>query len=114
LTKEALNRTLSVCRDEAKSPDLLHRALKNDLEPVVFEAYSEVGRVKKTLLDLGAQNAAMSGSGASVFAIFDKEETRQAALKALDKEVNWRKFAVAAVSRKEYREQIFGKLHPMG
>jgi 4-diphosphocytidyl-2-C-methyl-D-erythritol kinase len=114
LTKEVLNRNLSVCRDEAKSPDLLHRALKNDLEPVVFEAYSEVGRVKKTLLDLGAKNAAMSGSGASVFAIFDKEETRQAALKALDKEVNWRKFAVAAVSRKEYREQIFGKLHPMG
>jgi 4-diphosphocytidyl-2C-methyl-D-erythritol kinase len=114
LTKEALNRNLSVCRDEVKSLDLQHGALKNDLEPVVFEAYPEVGRVKKTLLELGATSAAMSGSGASVFAIFDKEETRQAALKALDKEVNWRKFAVAAISRKEYREQIFGKLYPMG
>jgi 4-diphosphocytidyl-2C-methyl-D-erythritol kinase len=48
----------------------------------------------------------MSGSGASVFAIFDKEETRQAALKALDTEVNWRKFAVAAISRDEYREAL--------
>jgi 4-diphosphocytidyl-2-C-methyl-D-erythritol kinase len=106
LTKQALNRNLSVCRNEAKSPDLLHSALKNDLEASVFTAYPEVKRVKETLLNLGAQNAAMSGSGASVFAIFDKEETRQAALKALDKEVNWRKFAVAAISRSEYREAL--------
>jgi 4-diphosphocytidyl-2-C-methyl-D-erythritol kinase len=110
LTKEALNRNLSVCRDEARSPDLLHRAIVNDLENAVFKAYPEVRRVKETLLELGARNAAMSGSGASVFAIFDKEETRQAALKALDNEVNWRMFAVAAVSRKEYREHIFNKL----
>jgi 4-diphosphocytidyl-2-C-methyl-D-erythritol kinase len=80
--------------------------LKNDLESSVFEAYQEVGRVKETLLALGAQNVVMSGSGASVFALFDKEETRQAALKALDNEVNWRKFAVAAISRSEYREAL--------
>jgi 4-diphosphocytidyl-2-C-methyl-D-erythritol kinase len=110
LTKDTLKRNLQVCRDEAKSLDLLHRAIVNDLEAVVFRAYPEVGRVKQSLLDLGARNAAMSGSGASVFAIFDKEETRQAALKALDKEVNWRKFAVAAISRREYREQVFNKL----
>jgi 4-diphosphocytidyl-2-C-methyl-D-erythritol kinase len=106
LTKQGLNRNLSVCRNEANSPDLLHSALINDLEASVFEAYAEVGRVKETLLALGARNAAMSGSGASVFAIFDKEETRQAALKALDDEVNWRKFAVAAISRSEYREAL--------
>jgi 4-diphosphocytidyl-2-C-methyl-D-erythritol kinase len=106
LTKQALNRNLSVCRNEARSSDLLHSALKNDLEPSVFEAYPEVRRVKETLLGLGASNVAMSGSGASVFAIFDKEETRQAALKALDIEVNWRKFAVAAISRSEYREAL--------
>jgi len=106
LTKQGLNRNLSVCRNEAKSSDLLHSALINDLEASVFGAYPEVRRVKETLLGLGAQNAAMSGSGASVFATFDKEETRQAALKALDNEVNWRKFAVAAISRSEYREAL--------
>ena len=106
LTKQGLNRNLFVCRNEANSPDLLHSALINDLEASVFEAYPEVRRVKETLLALGARNAAMSGSGASVFAIFDKEETRQAALKALDDEVNWRKFAVAAISRSEYREAL--------
>lgn len=106
LTKQALNRNLSVCRDEARSQDLLQCALKNDLEESVFEAYPEVRRVKSTLLELGARNAVMSGSGASVVAIFDKEETRQAALKALDNEVTWRKFAVAAISRSDYREAL--------
>jgi 4-diphosphocytidyl-2-C-methyl-D-erythritol kinase len=106
LTKEALNRNLQVCRSEAGSSDLLHSALKNDLEPCVFEAYPEVGRVKQVLLGLDARKVMMSGSGASVFAIFEKEETRQAALKALDREVNWRKFAVAAISRDKYREAL--------
>jgi 4-diphosphocytidyl-2-C-methyl-D-erythritol kinase len=106
LTKAALNRNLQVCRDEVRSTDLLHSAVRNDLEPSIFEAFPEVRRVKETLLSLGAQNALMSGSGASVFAIFDKEETRQAALKALDNEVDWRKFAVAAISRREYREAL--------
>jgi 4-diphosphocytidyl-2C-methyl-D-erythritol kinase len=58
------------------------------------------------MLDLGADRAMLSGSGGSVFAVFEKEETRQAALKARDKEVNWRKFAVATISRNEYREAL--------
>jgi len=80
--------------------------LINDFEMSVFDAFPEVERVKSTLLDLGAVNAAMSGSGASVFAVFDKEETRQAAKKALDVESTWRKFAVSTVSRSEYREAL--------
>ena len=106
LTKEALNHTLQVCRTEANSLELGHSALINDFEESVFNAFPEVRRVKETLLELGAVNAAMSGSGASVFAIFDKEETRQAAQKALDREVNWRKFAVATISRAKYREAL--------
>ena len=63
-------------------------------------------RDRQTLLDLDADRAMLSGSGGSVFAVFDKEETRQAAMKALDNEVNWRKFAVATISRNEYREAL--------
>jgi 4-diphosphocytidyl-2-C-methyl-D-erythritol kinase len=106
LTNEETNRILRVCRSEAESRDFLHSALKNDFEPTVFAAYPEIGRVKQTLIELGARQALMSGSGASVFGIFDKEETRQAALKALDIEVNWRKFAVATISRSSYRETL--------
>ena len=106
LTNYALNRILRVCRSEAESPDFLRRALINDFEPTVFAAFPEIRRAKQKLIELGASRALLSGSGASVFGFFDKEETRQAALKALDNEVNWRKFAVAAVSRSEYREKL--------
>jgi 4-diphosphocytidyl-2-C-methyl-D-erythritol kinase len=106
LTNQDLNRILRVCRSEAESPDFLSGALINDFEPTVFAAFPEIGRAKQKLLELGASRALMSGSGASVFGFFDKEETRQTALKALDIEVNWRKFAVAAVTRSEYREKL--------
>lgn len=106
LTNEASNRILRDCRKKAESLDPRHSVLINDFEESVFDAYPEIRRVKETLLELGAVNAAMSGSGASVFAIFDKTETRQAALKALDHESTWRKFAVATISRSEYREAL--------
>jgi len=102
LTNVGSNRILNVSRvAEIMSPDL-----KNDFEKTVFAAFPEIERVKSKLLDLGAKQALMSGSGASVFGIFDNEETRQTAVKALGQETDWRSFAVAAVSRKEYREKL--------
>jgi 4-diphosphocytidyl-2-C-methyl-D-erythritol kinase len=106
LTKQESERILQNCRFDLESADFKYTAFKNDFEITVFAAYPEVERVKNTLLDMGANRAMLSGSGGSVFAIFDKEETRQAALKALDNEVNWRKFAVATISRDEYREAL--------
>jgi 4-diphosphocytidyl-2C-methyl-D-erythritol kinase len=47
----------------------------------------------------------LSGSGSSIFAIFEKEETRQATMKALSNS-NWRMFAVATVTRSEYRDAL--------
>ena len=106
LTKQESKRKLQICRFDLESADFKYTAFKNDFEISVFATYPEVERVKNALLDLGADRAMLSGSGGSVFAIFDKEETRQAAMKALDKEVNWRKFAVATISRDEYREAL--------
>ena len=106
LTKQESKRRLQICRFDLESADFKHTAFKNDFEISIFAAYPEVERVKNTLLDLGADRAMLSGSGGSVFAIFEKEETRQTALKALDIEVNWRKFAVATISRDEYREAL--------
>lgn len=85
----------------ARGPEMV-----NDFEKMVFAAFPEIERVKATLLELGAETALMSGSGASVFGIFDNEETRQTALKALGTEANWRSFAVAAISRSKYREAL--------
>lgn len=106
LTSESAESSLTVCRNEAGSLDPFHTALINDLERTVSNAHPEISRVKDTLLELGSVNAAMSGSGATVFAVFDKQETRQAAEKALDREITWRKFAVSTISRSEYREAL--------
>ena len=106
LTKQDSKRKLQICRFDLESADFKYTAFKNDFETTVFAAYPEVERVKNTLLDLGADRAMLSGSGGSVFAVFDKEETRQTAMKALDKEVNWRKFAVATITRDEYRDAL--------
>jgi 4-diphosphocytidyl-2-C-methyl-D-erythritol kinase len=102
LTMTASNRILNVSR----AAEILYGELKNDFEKTVFAKFPEIERAKKMLTELGAKQALMSGSGASVFGIFDNEETRQTVLKALGKETDWRSFAVAAVSRKEYREKL--------
>lgn len=47
--------------------------VKNDFEPSVFPAFPIIAEVKQRLYDLGAVYASMSGSGASVFAIFDND-----------------------------------------
>lgn len=106
LTNTGVNRILRDCRFEAESLDPRHAASINDFEASVFAAFPMIRRVKQTLLELGAVNAAMSGSGASVFAIFDKIETRQAAIKALDHESTWRKFVVATISRSQYKDAL--------
>ena len=59
--------------------------LGNVFEEVLPEAYHEVFTIKRRLLDLGALNAAMSGSGPTVFGIFREEETAQQAKETLKK-----------------------------
>ena len=103
LTKETSKSILKICQNEAGSFNLRQNNFSNDFEKSVFRGFPEIERVKRKLLESGARTALLSGSGASVFAIFDNEETRQAAQKALDKEKNWRKFAVATISSDEYR-----------
>lgn len=62
-------------------PSLL---FKNDFEEVVFPAYPAIREIRDRLQTLGAAHAVMSGSGASVFGLFDKEETARAALRTFD------------------------------
>ena len=44
--------------------------LKNHFEPSVFDKYPVIGDIKEKLYSLGAEYAAMSGSGSSVFGLF--------------------------------------------
>jgi 4-diphosphocytidyl-2-C-methyl-D-erythritol kinase len=47
--------------------------VKNDFEVSVFKQYSVLSDLKNQMYDLGAVYAAMSGSGSSIFGIFDKK-----------------------------------------
>ncbi len=53
--------------------------VRNDFEPSVFAAHPEIAAIKRTLYDMGALYAAMSGSGSTVYGLFDRpaEEARE-------------------------------------
>lgn len=48
----------------------LLKAITNDFESTVFAAKPELKNIKKKLYDLGAEYAAMSGSGSTIFGLF--------------------------------------------
>jgi len=58
-------------------------ALHNDLEAVVFPTHPKVKALKRDLLREGAKGALMSGSGSSVFGLFDERDPAVQALEAL-------------------------------
>jgi 4-diphosphocytidyl-2-C-methyl-D-erythritol kinase len=82
-------------------------AASNDLELVVSAAHPEIAEVKRRLLSLGAQHALMSGSGATVFAIFDNSETSKRAKSEMRASGYWAECA-RAISRQQYMDTIFG------
>lgn len=55
------------------------RGMENVLEAVTFEWYPEVASIKKMMLDLGALQSLMSGSGPTVFGIFYEAKTLEKA-----------------------------------
>ena len=67
----------------AEDLDGVAARLGNVFEDVLPEEYHEVFDIKRRLLDLGALNAAMSGSGPTVFGLFRERETAAKAAEAL-------------------------------
>lgn len=106
LTNKTSKSILKICRDEANSLYLRQSKLTNDFELTVFEIESDVARAKDKLLELGAVRALLSGSGASVYAIFDSDIKRRAAFDALQAEQEWRMFPVETVSRTDYQKSL--------
>lgn len=62
------------------------RRIFNVFEDVLPPKYSKVFAIKRSLLELGAMNAAMSGSGPTVYGVFDSETAAQRAFAALREE----------------------------
>ena len=63
-------------------------ALTNDFEETIFVVHPEIAEIKQRLLDAGAVYAAMSGSGSTVFGLFqnDTEGRTDAQLRLLHEE----------------------------
>ena len=63
--------------------------LANDLETVTVSRFPVIGEIKKRLLDTGARGSLMSGSGPTVFGIFDGEASARQAAQTLAMESSW-------------------------
>jgi len=48
--------------------------IKNDFEPIIFKKYPEIEKIKLMLYSSGAIYASLSGSGSSVYGIFNKKD----------------------------------------
>ncbi len=102
---------LKICRNEAETAYLQQSKLENGFEKTIFEVEPEIAQVKKELLESGASSALLSGSGASVFAIFDTNEQRQNALSELRSARDWRIFPTGTVSRADYQKSLDFEKH---
>ena len=71
--------TVSLARTIAFPVEMWDGYLNNDFEPSVFAALPQLWLIKSQLLDLGAQYAAMSGSGSTIFGVFDSDKLAEKA-----------------------------------
>ena len=86
LTKEPDKYTLSglyKTEKEAPLPDHWQSLLVNDLEEAVTTRHPEIGRCKEDLLRAGASASLMSGSGSTVFGLFEDRQTAEKAAEQL-------------------------------
>ena len=63
--------------------DAMRPLLINDFEQTVFPLHSEIAEIKQRLLHAGAVYAAMSGSGSTVFALFDNTPESHSSIQLL-------------------------------
>jgi 4-diphosphocytidyl-2-C-methyl-D-erythritol kinase len=66
--------------------------LTNDLESVTAKKYPEIVSIKKKMVDLGALGALMTGSGPTVFGLFNDIDKAESAKQALALNQNWQLF----------------------
>ncbi len=79
--------------------------LHNDLEAPVLTRHPLLAEIKRRLLANGARGALMSGSGSTIFALFDSEAARSAAQQDLHAE-GWWCAPARTLNRSEYRRAL--------
>lgn len=95
-TASCSQRLESAIRD--KNPNVALQHMQNDLEQVSFRLHSELAQIKSELLQLGALQSLMSGSGPSIFGVFrDFNHAKKAERYFL--QAGYRAFAVRATNQ---------------
>ena len=91
LTKPIVNTSI-MC--PLQGLDDLRKLLVNDLESVTVSRYPRIGSLKEKLIQHGAVGALMTGSGSSVFGLFDSRRKALGAFHQLRKEEGCQSFLV--------------------
>jgi len=81
------------------------QSLHNDLETVTAAAHPVIGEMERSLLDSGALGVCMSGSGPTVFGIFNAEMACRAAAQALHTK-GWRLYPAEILTGSPYKEYL--------
>jgi 4-diphosphocytidyl-2-C-methyl-D-erythritol kinase len=77
--------------------------IENDLAQVVFALYPELDSIKKQIAETGAVTVSLTGSGSTLFALYNSAEDRNRAAGALPNSVSSR-----FIDRSEYQRTVFG------
>ncbi len=86
-------------------------ALHNDLEAVTAAAHPVITKIEEALLAQKALGVRMSGSGPTVFGIFETESACRAAAANLSEE-EWRLFPVKTLAESPFAEHLGGERAP--
>jgi 4-diphosphocytidyl-2-C-methyl-D-erythritol kinase len=81
------------------------RNLRNDLEGPVITHHPTIGRIKSALIDAGAVFAAMSGSGSTVFGLFERPEAAARTARDLARP-GWHIVATRTLGRADYARRL--------
>jgi 4-diphosphocytidyl-2-C-methyl-D-erythritol kinase len=79
--------------------------LHNDLESVTATAHPEIGRIEEALLAQGSLGVRMSGSGPTVFGIFETDAACKAAAHSLSGK-GWRLFPTETLTESPFAEYL--------
>jgi 4-diphosphocytidyl-2-C-methyl-D-erythritol kinase len=80
-------------------------ALSNDFEAAVFPRYPRLAAIKRELLQQGAAEASLAGSGSAVFGVYQHPAKARRAARAFPKD---HVFLCTTLSRAEYRRKMGG------
>jgi 4-diphosphocytidyl-2-C-methyl-D-erythritol kinase len=81
-------------------------ALSNDFEAAVFPRYSRLAAIKRELLQQGAAEASLAGSGSAVFGVYQHPAMARRAARAFPQD---QVFLCSTLSRAEYRRKMGGR-----